>query len=141
LSRDKLDRAGSGEIRPGLLRSLAIMSSQLLGLIIAAIGTILCIAVAVGIPAIAVIALKFFKYKERELALEMEYRHKSEQREEKQLAIEQRVQVLEDTVTRLDHDVRVQLGIPSVPSHPELFEASAAPDDAAPAPAARDRVR
>lgn len=119
------------------------MSTQLLGLIIAAVGTILCVAVAVGIPAVAVIALKFFKYKERELALEMEFRHKSQESQDKQLAIEQRVQVLEDTVTRLDRDVRAQLGIAAVPlpEHSELFEASAAPEDAGPAPTARERVR
>jgi hypothetical protein len=118
-----------------------IMSTELLGLIIAAIGCILFIAVGVGIPSLAVIALKFFKYKERELALEMEYRHRSEQNQEKQVAVEQRVQVLEDTVTRLDHDVREKLGIPAVPAHPELYEASGAPEDASPLPAARDRVR
>jgi hypothetical protein len=119
------------------------MSTELLGLMVAAVGIILCVAVAVGIPALAVIALKFFKYKERELALEMEYRHKSEQNQDKQLAIEQRVQCLEDTVTRLDHDVRVQLDMPAapLPSHPELFEAAAAPDDAGLAAAAPDRVR
>jgi hypothetical protein len=121
------------------------MSSQLLGLIIAAVGTILCIAVAVGIPALAVIALKFFKYKERELALEMEYRRKSQLDQDKQLAIEQRVQCLEDTMTRLDHDVREHLGIaqPAMPSRPELFEGSSPPDDVASGAAgpARNRVR
>lgn len=118
------------------------MSSQLLGLIVAAVGAILFVAVAVGIPSLAIVALKFFKYKERELAMEMEHRQKSEQIPDRQLALEQRVQVLEDTVTRLDHDVRVQLGMPSapLPSHPELFEASAAPDDV-PAPPVPARVR
>ena len=111
------------------------MSTELLGLIIGAVATLLFIGVAVGIPALAVVALKFFKYKERELALEMEYRQKSQAHQDKQFAIEQRVQVLEDTVTRLDHDVRVQLGLATpMPSHRELFEASAAPEDAAPAP-------
>ena len=121
------------------------MSSQLLGLAIAAIGCILCVSVAVGLPALAVTAVKFFKYKERELSLEMEYRQKSEQHQVKQLAIEQRVQSLEETVTRLDHDVREHLGIgepaTSLPSHPELFEGSAAPEDAGAAAPARNKVR
>jgi hypothetical protein len=107
------------------------MSTELLGLIIGAVGTVLYIAVAVGIPALAVVALKFFKYKERELALQMEYRHKSEQHQDKQLAMEQRVQCLEDTVTRLDHDVRVHLGMPDAT---ELLEAPADVARAAPAP-------
>lgn len=119
------------------------MSSELLGLVVAVVGAILFVGVAVGLPSLAVVALRFFKFKERQLGLDMEFREKAQQYQEKQLAIEQRVQCLEDTVTRLDHDVRVQLGMPAapLPSHPELFEASAAPDDAAQAPAARDRVR
>lgn len=112
------------------------MSTELLGLIIGAVATLLFIGVAVGFPALAVVALKFFKYKERELALEMEYRQKSQAHLDKQIAIEQRVQCLEDTVTRLDHDVRVQLGMAAapLPAHPELFEGSAAPEDVAPTP-------
>ena len=121
------------------------MSTELLGLVIATVGILLCVTVAVGIPAIAVTAMKFFKYKERELSLEMEYRQKSEQNQEKQLAIEQRVQCLEETVTRLDHDVREHLGIgepaTSLPSHPELFEGSAAPEDTEAAASARSKVR
>jgi len=119
------------------------MSTELLGLVIATVGILLCVTVAVGIPAIAVTAMKFFKYKERELSLEMEYRQKSEQNQEKQLAIEQRVQCLEETVTRLDHDVREHLGIgePVTPSRPELFEASAAPEDTEAAAPTGNRVR
>lgn len=117
------------------------MSSQLLGLIISAVGAILFVAVAVGIPSLAIVALKFFKYKERELAMAMEHRQKSEQIPDRQLALEQRVQVLEDAVTRLDHDVRVQLGMAApAPSRPELFEASAATDDVA-SPPVPARVR
>lgn len=111
------------------------MSSQLMGLVISAIGAILFVGVGVGLPVLGVIAIKFFKYKERELAMEMEYRQRSEQGQEKQLAIEQRVQVLEDALTRLDHDVREHLGIgepaAKLPSHPELFEGSAATQDVA----------
>ncbi len=59
----------------------------------------------------------------------MEYRQKSQQQE---LAIEQRVQRLEDALTSLDQDVRVRLGIgqPATPlaSRPELLEGPAAPD-------------
>jgi hypothetical protein len=67
--------------------------------------------------------------KERELAFEMESRQKSQQQE---LAIEQRVQHLEDALTSLDHDVRVRLGIVDpatpLPSRPELVEGPAARD-------------
>lgn len=119
------------------------MSTELLGLCIASIAFILLATVAVGLPALAVTAIKFFKYKERELAMEMEYRQKSEQHQDKQLAIEQRVQCLEETVTRLDHDVREHLGIGELapPARPELFEASAAPEDTQAAAPAGNRVR
>ena len=57
----------------------------------------------------------------------MEYRQKSQQQE---LAIEQRVQRLEDALSSLDHDVRARLGIdqPVTPlaSRPELLEGLAA---------------
>jgi hypothetical protein len=104
---------------------------NLIGLMIAALGTILVTAVAVGLPALAVVAIKFFKFKERELALEMEYRHKSQH---KDLALEERVQRLENALTSLDHDVRVRLGIEKtatpLASHPELLEGPGAPDAA-----------
>jgi hypothetical protein len=110
------------------------MSSQLIGLMIAALGTIVTVAVAVGLPALAVIAVRFFKFKERELTLEMEYRQKSRQHElaiEQQVqGVEQRVQRLEEVLTSLDHDVRDRLGIESNPttlsSRPELVEGPAA---------------
>ena len=113
------------------------MSSQLIGLVIAALGTILTVAVAVGLPALAIIAVRFFKFKERELTLEMEHRQKSQQQElaidQRVQGVEQRVQRLEDVLTSLDHDVRDRLGIESSPdtslsSHPELVEGPAAPD-------------
>jgi len=67
----------------------------------------------------------------RREAFEMEYRQKSQQHE---LAIEERVQRLEDALTSLDHDVRVRLGIeqPATPlqSHPELLEGPGAAPDA-----------
>ena len=105
------------------------MSSNLIGLVIAALGTIITVAVAVGLPALAIVAVKFFKFKERELTLDMEHRQRSEQNE---LALEQRVQRLEDALTALDHDVRVRLGIgPQAappPSDADLMEAPASPD-------------
>lgn len=113
------------------------MSSQLIGLVIAALGTILTVAVAVGLPALAVIAVRFFKFKERELTLEMEYRQKSRQHElaiEQQVqGVEQRVQRLEEVLTSLDHEVRDRLGIESSPAtslsaRPELVEGPAAPE-------------
>ena len=104
---------------------------------IAALGTIVTVAMAVGLPALAVIAVRFFKFKERELTLEMEYRQKSRQHElaiEHQVeGVEQRVQRLEEVLTSLDHDVRDRLGIEpstttSLSSHPELVEGPAAPE-------------
>ena len=104
------------------------MSSQLIGLVIAALGTIITVSVAIGLPALAVVCIKYFKLKERELMLEMEYREKSQQQG---LALEERVQRLEDALTSLDHDVRARLGIGEPasppPSHPDLLERAAAP--------------
>jgi hypothetical protein len=113
------------------------MSSNLIGLVIAALGTIVTVAVAVGLPALAIVAVRFFKFKERELTLEMEHRQKSQQQElaieQRVQGVEQRVQRLEEVLTSLDHDVRDRLGIESSPatslsSHPELVEGPAAPD-------------
>src|ERR1700693_2566577 len=91
------------------------MSSNLIGLVISAVGAIIAITVAVGLPALAIIAVRFFKYKERELTLEMEYRQKAQQQQEQQqqeqLALEQRVQCLEDALSSLDRGVRVAVGI------------------------------
>ena len=93
------------------------MSSNLLGLVIAAVGAIIFAGVAVGFPALAIVCVRYLKLKERELTLEIEYRQKSQ---EQDLALEQRVQRLEDALTALDHDVRVRLGIersaPALPS-------------------------
>jgi hypothetical protein len=113
------------------------MSSQLIGLVIAALGAIVFIGVAVGLPALALVLIKFIKFKERELALDTELRQKSQNQqlglEQWQLAFEQRVQRLEEVLTSLDRDVRERLGIKSSPaaalsSHPELVEGSAAPE-------------
>jgi hypothetical protein len=113
------------------------MSSELIGLVIAALGAIVFVAVAVGLPALAVVALRFFKFKEHELTLEMEYRQKSQQQElaigQRVQGVEQRVQRLEEVLTSLDHDVRDRLGIESRPatslsSHPEFVEGPVAPD-------------
>jgi hypothetical protein len=96
------------------------MSSDLIAYLIAALSIIVCVTAAFGLPALAIVAVKYFKLKERELALEMEYRQKSQQQG---LAIEQRVQRLEDALTSLDHDVRVRLGIDQtaapLSSHPD----------------------
>ena len=84
------------------------MSSNLIGLVIAALGAIIFVGVAVGFPALALVCVRYLKLKERELTLQVEYRQKSQQQD---LALEQRVQRLEDALTALDHDVRVRLGI------------------------------
>jgi hypothetical protein len=97
---------------------------------IGGIATVVVAMVAFGFPAIAIVLVRFLRLKERELALEMEYRQKSHHQN---LAIEQRVQRLEDVLTSLDHDVRARLGIESqsptdLASRPELLEGPAAAD-------------
>ena len=111
------------------------MSSQLIGLVISALGAIVFIGVAVGLPALAVVALRFFRFKEHEMTLEMEHRRKSQQQElamgQRMQAFEERVQRLEGVLTSLDHDVRDRLGIgpaTSLSSNPDLLEAPAASD-------------
>ena len=105
------------------------MSSDMLAYLLGALTIIVSVLLAFGLPALAIIAVRFFKFKERELTLEMEYRQKSQQQE---LAIEERVQRLEDALTSLDYDVRVRLGIDKsatpLPSHPDLLEGPTAPD-------------
>jgi hypothetical protein len=112
------------------------MSSNLIGLLIPALAVIVIALLAFGLPALAIVVVKYFKLKERELTLEMEYRQNSQQQE---LAVEQRVQLveeraqrLEDTLTSLDHDVRVRLGIDKsatpLSSHPDLLKGPGAPE-------------
>jgi hypothetical protein len=104
------------------------MSSNLVAYLIGAITMIVGVLAVFGFPALAIVAVKYFKLKERELVLEMEYRERSQQ---EQLAVDQRVQRLEDALTSLDHDVRVRLGIDrtsSSPSRPELVEDLSTPD-------------
>jgi hypothetical protein len=104
-----------------LVRSPA-MSSNLIVYLIAALTMVVCVTAAVGIPAVAVILVRYFRLKERELALEADYREKSEQQ---QVATDERVQRLEDTLASLDHDVRIRLGIgPSVTPLPAGEERS-----------------
>ena len=83
-----------------------------------------------GFPAIAIVLVRYLRLKERELAFEIEYRQKSRQQD---LAMDQRVQRLEDVMSTLDHDVRVRLGIVSqarteLASLPDLREGPAASD-------------
>src|SRR5438128_10457676 len=91
--------------------------------LVPAIATILIVMMAFGFPSLAIVISRYFKMRERELALEMEYRQKSQQQ---QLAIEQRVQDIEDALTRLDHAVSVRLGIdatdPSLRSQADVLE-------------------
>jgi len=86
------------------------MSSDLIGFLMAAVAVITTVTVAVGIPSLAFVAVKFFKFKERELALELEYRHKLQ---EQVLALEQRLQQLENAPTSLAEVERRQSLEPS----------------------------
>jgi hypothetical protein len=105
------------------------MEPNLIGFAMAAVGVIVTVSVAVGFPSLAVVAVRFFKFKERELTLEMESRQKSQHQ---LVALEERVQRLEDALTSLDHDVRVRLGIDGsatpLSSRPDLVEGPATPD-------------
>jgi hypothetical protein len=105
------------------------MSSDLIVYLIAAVTLIIGVVGVFGFPALAIVAVRYFKLKERELVLEMEYRQKAQQ---EQLTIDQRVQRLEETLTSLDHDVRVRLEIhqpaTSLASRPDVLEKLAAPD-------------
>lgn len=105
------------------------MSPNLINFVMTAVAVIVTVTVAVGLPSLAIVAVRFFKFKERALTLEMEHRQKSQQQE---IAIEQRVQRLEEAMTSLLHEVRSHLGIDqpatSLSSHPDLLEGPAAPD-------------
>jgi hypothetical protein len=113
------------------------MESDLIAHVIKAVTVLVGFLIVFGFPFLAVVVVRFLKFKERELALDMEYRQKSQQQG---LAIEQRVQIVEqqlqrldEVLTTLDHDVRDRLGIESNPAtslstHPELGEAPAASD-------------
>jgi hypothetical protein len=104
-----------------------VMSSNLIGLVIAAIGAIAFVTVAVGLPALAVVFVRYFKLKERQLTLELEFR---ERVQDQDLALENRVQRLEDALTSLDHDVRVRPGIDGSPleAPPDLMDAPGVSD-------------
>jgi hypothetical protein len=103
---------------------------------IAALIPIVSVLAVFGFPVAIVFVLKYFKLKERELALESESRQRSERQ---QLAIEQRVERLEEVLLSLDHDVRARLGIANAPSRPELMEppASAGAEQPAALPGSR----
>jgi len=95
------------------------MSSEM----IAALIPIVSVLAVFGFPVAIVFVIKYFKLKERELALEADSRERSQRQ---QLAIEHRVERLEEVLLSLDHDVRARLGIEQpatpLPSRPELLE-------------------
>ena len=105
------------------------MSSNMIAYLMAGITMIVSALVVVGFPALAIVVVKYFKLKERELTLDIESRQEWQQQH---VALEQRVQRLEDVLSSLDQDVRVRLGIDQsatpLPSHPELLEGPAAPE-------------
>jgi len=88
-------------------------------LLIHALVTIIIATMMFGFPALAIVVVRYFKLKERELACEVEYRLKSEQQ---QLAIEQRMQRLEDAMMSVERGMSVRPGIdePAAPpgAHP-----------------------
>jgi hypothetical protein len=88
------------------------MPPNLIGLVIAALGTILTVAAGVGLPALAVVVVKFLRFKERELMLEMEHRQKSLQQD---ADLEERMQLLESGLASLDREVRERLRLESAP--------------------------
>jgi len=89
---------------------------------IAALIPIVSVLAVFGFPVAIVFVIKYFKLKERELALESESRQRSERQ---QLAIEQRVERLEEVLLHLDHDVRARLGMEQARPRSELMEAPA----------------
>jgi hypothetical protein len=74
------------------------MPTQLIGLVISAIGCLAVVTAAVGIPALAVVCSRYLKLKERELMLEVEYRQRAQQQD---LALDNRLRRVE-TVLGLD---------------------------------------
>jgi len=85
-------------------------------LLVHALVTIVIAVMMFGFPALAFVVVRYFKLKERELACEVEYRLKSEQQ---QVALEQRMQRLEDAITNVER-VRPEIGEPAAASdvHP-----------------------
>jgi hypothetical protein len=122
-------RPGSQPLTPPGEISACPLRSTVMSNLIPAVATILIVMMAFGFPSLAIVIGRYFKMRERELALEMEYRQKSQQQ---QLAIEERVQHIEHALTRLDHDVRVRLGIDatdtSLPSQADVLEGPAVAD-------------
>ena len=104
------------------------MSSNMIVYLLASLTLIITVGAAIGLPALAIVCIKYFKLKEREMVLEMEFRQRSQ---EQDLALDQRVQRLEDALTSLDHDVRVRLGIGPTPleSRPDLVESPEAAEE------------
>lgn len=103
------------------------MPPNLMGLVVAPVAVIVTVTVGVGFPALAVIAVKYFKFKERELTLDLERKQQARQQD---LALEKRVQRLEEVLSSLDHDVRVRLQMEPAPPFPVLVEELQAPDAA-----------
>ena len=98
-------------MRAGPVRT-AVMSWNLL---VHALVTIVIAVMMFGFPALAFVVVRYFKLKERELAFEVEYRLKSEQQ---QVALEQRMQRLEDAMTSSERGMSVRPGIDQPPAPP-----------------------
>jgi len=105
------------------------MDPVLFRLFVEGAATVLVVGAGVGLPSLAIIAIRYFKFKERELAIEMDFREKTQR---KDLALEQRVQRIEDALAALDHDVRERLGI----GRAEMMEGPGAPSAIESRPAA-----
>src|SRR5689334_831857 len=107
-----------------------------LDFLVGAVAMIVSFMLVVGFPSLAIVAVRYFKLKERELTLELEYRQLEleyrQKTQQQNVALEQRVQRLEEVLTSLDQDVRVRLGIDEretpLASRPDLMEGPASTD-------------
>jgi hypothetical protein len=99
------------------------MSPHLIGLLIPAVAILGGVLMIVGFPTMAFVAFRFFRFKEREIALDAQYRESSLHQ---QLALEQRVESLEQVLGALDHDVRQRLLVPADVTGREHFDSQTA---------------
>ncbi|MCA1826512.1 MAG: hypothetical protein ABR567_22800 [Myxococcales bacterium] len=96
---------------------------DLLQFVLMLVTMIVGIVALVGIPALAIMVVRYLKLKERELTFRMQ---SGEGSQDRQVALEERVKHLEQTLASLDRDVRVKIGI----ERTDLLEGPDAPSQA-----------